>query len=50
MHQVIVRWHVQHGIVVIPKSGDPARIAANLEVFGFELDEAEMARIDALGV
>ena len=47
--QVIVRWHVEHGIVVIPKSSDPERIAQNFDVFGFSLDADEVARIDALG-
>jgi 2,5-diketo-D-gluconate reductase A len=47
--QVVVRWHVEHGTVVIPKSSDPARIAANFDVFGFALDDAEVARINALG-
>jgi 2,5-diketo-D-gluconate reductase A len=47
--QVVVRWHVEHGFVVIPKSSDPKRIAANCDVFGFSLDAAEVARIDALG-
>jgi diketogulonate reductase-like aldo/keto reductase len=47
--QVVVRWHIQRGTPVIPKSTDPARIAANFDVFGFELDETEVARIDALG-
>jgi 2,5-diketo-D-gluconate reductase A len=47
--QVVVRWHVEHGVVVIPKSSDPDRIAANFDVFGFALDDAEVARIDALG-
>jgi len=46
--QVIVRWHVQHGIVVIPKSVHPERIAENLDVFSFSLDDASMARLDAL--
>ena len=46
--QVVVRWHVEHGFVVIPKSTDPARIAANFDVFGFALDAAEVARIDAV--
>lgn len=46
--QVVVRWHVDHGVVVIPKSATPERIAANLDVFGFSLDDEEMRRIDAL--
>jgi diketogulonate reductase-like aldo/keto reductase len=49
VHQVIVRWHIEHGIVVIPKSADPKRIASNFDVFGFTLDAEEVARIDALG-
>jgi 2,5-diketo-D-gluconate reductase A len=47
--QVVLRWHVDHGFVVIPKSSDPGRMAANFDVFGFALDAAEVARIDALG-
>lgn len=47
--QVVVRWHIEHGIVVIPKSSDPERIAANFGVFGFALDADEVSRIDALG-
>ena len=47
--QVILRWHVEHGFVVIPKSSDPARIAENFDVFGFSLTADEVARIDALG-
>ena len=47
--QVIVRWHVQHGVVVIPKSRTPERIAANIDVDGFSLTADEMAAIDALG-
>jgi 2,5-diketo-D-gluconate reductase A len=46
--QVVVRWHMEHGIIVIPKSSDPARIAANFDVFGFALDAGEVARIDAI--
>lgn len=47
--QVILRWHVQRGFVAIPKSTDPRHIAANIDIFDFELDAAEMAAIDALG-
>ncbi|MFJ1563854.1 aldo/keto reductase [Streptomyces erythrochromogenes] len=47
--QVVLRWHLQHGNVVIPKSVTPARIRENLDVFGFELDASEMAALDALG-
>ena len=44
--QVVLRWHIEHGIVVIPKSEQPERIAANLDLFGFALGPAEIARID----
>ena len=47
--QVIVRWHVQHGIVVIPKSSDPERIRSNADVGGFELSDDDMAALDGLG-
>ncbi|WP_426323653.1 aldo/keto reductase [Microbacterium sp. E-13] len=47
--QVILRWHVQRGFVAIPKSTDPAHIAANIDVFDFELSADEMAGIDGLG-
>jgi 2,5-diketo-D-gluconate reductase A len=46
--QVVIRWHLQHGCVVIPKSSKPSRIAENFDVFGFALSEDEMAAIDAL--
>ena len=47
--QVVLRWHVQHRVVAIPKSGTPRRIADNLDVFGFELSEADMRMLDGLG-
>ena len=47
--QVILRWHLEHGFVAIPKSADAGRIAANFDIFGFSLDGDEVARIDALG-
>ncbi len=46
--QVVLRWHLQHQIVVIPKSSHPDRITANIDLFGFELTEADMTAIDAL--
>jgi diketogulonate reductase-like aldo/keto reductase len=46
--QVVLGWHLAHGIVVIPKSARPDRIAANIDLFGFELADAEVAAIDAL--
>ena len=46
--QTIIRWHLQLGNVVIPKSVTPARIAENFEVFDFDLSEAQMQAIAAL--
>ncbi|GAA1157095.1 aldo/keto reductase [Nocardioides aquiterrae] len=47
--QVIVRWHIQHGVVVIPKSVDADRIRTNADVADFSLTDEDMAAIDALG-
>ena len=48
--QVVLRWHIQHGIVVIPKSVHPDRIAENFDIFGFSLDAESMQRLDGLSV
>ena len=47
--QVIVRWHLQHDVVVIPRSSKPERIRENAEVADFELSAEDMATLDALG-
>lgn len=46
--QVVLRWHVQRGTVVIPKSVNPDRIRSNIDVFGFTLDAGEMGALGAL--
>ena len=46
--QAVLRWHLQQGRIVIPKSVTPERIAANLDVFGFELSAEELVAINAL--
>jgi 2,5-diketo-D-gluconate reductase A len=43
--QVVLRWHLQLGCVVIPKSVNPDRIRENIDLFDFELDDADMAEI-----
>lgn len=48
--QVILRWHIQHGHIVLPKSSNAKRLSENLAVFDFELDEESMANLDALSV
>ncbi|MGW1976302.1 aldo/keto reductase [Streptomyces sp. NPDC001889] len=46
--QVVLRWHLQLGHVVIPKSVTPSRIRENIDVFGFELDADDLAALAAL--
>jgi 2,5-diketo-D-gluconate reductase A len=46
--QVVLRWHLQRGSIVFPKSTTPARMVENFDVFGFDLEPEDMARIDAL--
>jgi 2,5-diketo-D-gluconate reductase A len=46
--QVVLRWHLDHDVVVIPKSVTPERIAANVDVLGFALTGIERGRVDGL--
>ena len=46
--QIVLRWHIQRGNVVIPKSVTPERIRENFELFDFELSEDDVKRIDGL--
>lgn len=46
--QVILRWHLQHDVIIIPKSVTPSRIKENAELFHFELSNETMAQLDAL--
>lgn len=46
--QVVLRWQVQHGVILIPKSVNKERMAANTDLFSFSLTEAQMSDIDAL--
>ena len=46
--QVMIRWHLQQGLIVIPKSTHAERIRSNFDVFGFELDQDDMDRIAKL--
>ncbi len=46
--QIIIRWHLDNGNIVIPKSSNPARMRENLDVFDFHLKPAELAAIESL--
>jgi diketogulonate reductase-like aldo/keto reductase len=46
--QVVLRWHIEHGVIAIPKSVKSHRIKENIDVFDFELADDEIAAIDAL--
>ncbi len=46
--QVVLRWHIQRGSIVFPKSTTPARVKENFELFDFELEPADVEKIEAL--
>jgi diketogulonate reductase-like aldo/keto reductase len=46
--QIILRWHLDHGLIAIPKSVTPSRIRENIDVFGFKLDAEDMRVIEGL--
>jgi 2,5-diketo-D-gluconate reductase A len=46
--QVVLRWHIQHGMIVFPKSVTPERIRENIAIFDFELESSDVEAIDAL--
>ncbi|MAG47302.1 aldo/keto reductase [archaeon] len=46
--QIILRWAIQHGVIVIPKSGNKERISENLNIFDFNIDEEDMKKLDSL--
>jgi 2,5-diketo-D-gluconate reductase A len=43
--QIVLRWHIENSVIAIPKSVNPSRIAENIDVFGFELSDDDMAEI-----
>ena len=47
--QVVLRWHIEHRIVAIPRSSNPDRIAENVAIFDFHLTQSEIERLDQLG-
>lgn len=46
--QVILRWHIQRGIIIFPKSTKPERVQENIDIFDFELEDEDMTKIKEL--
>lgn len=47
-NQVLIRWSLQKGYVPLPKSDTPSRIVSNADVYSFQLDDEDMAKLDGL--
>lgn len=46
--QIILRWHIQRGLIVIPRSSNVRRLNENINVFDFKLDESDMSKINSM--
>lgn len=46
--QITLRWHIQNGVIPIPKSSNEERIKANIDIFDFNLSNEDMKKIDSL--
>lgn len=48
--QIVLRWDIQQGLIPIPRSSNPVRLASNLDIFDFELSVEEMSAIDSINI
>jgi len=48
--QVILRWHLQHGIIIFPKTSSKERLVENFALFDFEISDADMLEIDGFDI
>ncbi|KAG0363242.1 hypothetical protein BG005_001975 [Podila minutissima] len=48
--RILLRWGLQHGAVVIPKSSQPARVRSNIDLFSFEIEPSDMSALDAYSI
>ncbi|KAG0341516.1 hypothetical protein BG000_008812 [Podila horticola] len=48
--KILLRWGLQHGAVVIPKSSQPARVRSNIDLFSFEIEPSDMSALDAYSI